>query len=110
MNIDQEDFERRAQHVLDTVVKPQVERYEQAKAIEEAATNYLHRVADGKRCTGYADEDFIEGAKWQAERMYSEEELRDAMNWMLTQYFEFHEQPTTGRIDYYIQSLKQQKP
>jgi hypothetical protein len=30
--IDQEDFERKAQHILDTVVKPQVEKYEQAKA------------------------------------------------------------------------------
>ncbi len=32
MKIDQEDFNRRAQHILDTVVKPQVERYEKAKA------------------------------------------------------------------------------
>jgi hypothetical protein len=54
------------------------------------------------------NEGFIEGAKWQQKKMYSEEELRNAMNWMLTQYLEFHEQPTTGRIDYYIQSLKQQ--
>jgi hypothetical protein len=30
--IDQEDFERKAQHILDTVVKPQVEKYEKAKA------------------------------------------------------------------------------
>ena len=29
--IDQEDFERKAQHILDTVVKPQVEQYEKAK-------------------------------------------------------------------------------
>jgi hypothetical protein len=35
---------------------------------EEAAQNYLNRVADGKRTTGYADEDFIEGVKWEAER------------------------------------------
>lgn len=32
MKIDQEDFNRRAQHILDTVVKPQVDRYEKAKA------------------------------------------------------------------------------
>jgi hypothetical protein len=32
MKIDKEDFERKAQHILDTVVKPQVERYEKAKA------------------------------------------------------------------------------
>ena len=32
MKIDQEEFNRRAQHILDTVVRPQVEKYEQAKA------------------------------------------------------------------------------
>jgi hypothetical protein len=32
MKIDQEEFERKAQHILDTVVKPQVEKYEKAKA------------------------------------------------------------------------------
>lgn len=62
---------------------------------------------------GHGTSEYLEGievgAKWQAERMYSEEELRNAMNWMLTQYLEFYEQPTTGRIDYYIQSLKQQE-
>lgn len=31
MKIDQEDFNRKAQHILDTVVKPQVEKYEKAK-------------------------------------------------------------------------------
>jgi len=29
--IDQEEFKRKAQHILDTVVRPQVERYEKAK-------------------------------------------------------------------------------
>ncbi len=62
---------------------------------------------------GHGTPEYLEGievgAKWQAERMYSEEELRNAMNWMLTQYLEFYEQPTTCRIDYYIQSLKQQE-
>ena len=32
LKIDQEEFNRRAQHILDTVVRPQVEKYEQAKA------------------------------------------------------------------------------
>jgi len=35
MKIDKEEFERKAQHILDTVVKPQVERYEKAKAAGE---------------------------------------------------------------------------
>jgi hypothetical protein len=34
MKIDQEDFNRKAEHIIETVVKPQVERYERAKAIE----------------------------------------------------------------------------
>ena len=32
MKIDREEFDRKAQHILDTVVKPQVEKYEKAKA------------------------------------------------------------------------------
>jgi hypothetical protein len=30
----------------------------------------LSKVADGKRTTGYADEDFIAGAIWQQQRSY----------------------------------------
>jgi hypothetical protein len=30
----------------------------------------LSKVADGKRTTGYADEDFIVGAIWQQQRSY----------------------------------------
>ena len=38
MKIDQEDFNRKAQHILDTVVKPQVEKYEKAKAAGQLKT------------------------------------------------------------------------
>jgi membrane-associated HD superfamily phosphohydrolase len=34
MKIDQEEFNRKAQHIIETVVKPQVAKYEQAKAKE----------------------------------------------------------------------------
>jgi hypothetical protein len=44
------------------------------KAIEEAGQKYLSKVADGKRTTGYADEDFRMGALWQQKRSYTEEE------------------------------------
>jgi len=47
------------------------------------------------------------GANWQKEQMYSEEELINAMNWMMTQYFEFYECPATGRVNHYIQTIKQ---
>ena len=39
MKIDEEDFKRKAEHIIETVVKPQVERYERAKAIEKASAN-----------------------------------------------------------------------
>lgn len=48
------------------------------ETIAEAGQVYLSKVADGKRTTGYADEDFIEGAKWQLQRSYIEEDLKTA--------------------------------
>jgi hypothetical protein len=44
-----------------------------------------------------------------AKEMYSEQELRNAMNWMLTQYFEFYEWPAMGRVNHYIETIKQQE-
>ena len=83
------------------------------ETLEQAAKEFLKNVntkvhKDLER-DGYLKIGFIAGAKWQAERMYSEEELRKAMNWMLTQYFEFHEWPAMGRVDHYVQSIKQQE-
>lgn len=34
-SIDQEEFNQKTQHILDTVVKPQVDKYEQRKLIEQ---------------------------------------------------------------------------
>jgi len=50
------------------------------ETLAQAAQNYLHKVADGLRTTGYADEDFVEDAKWQAKNMYSEEEVLEFLN------------------------------
>ena len=44
MKIDQEEFNRKAQHILDTVVKPQVERYEKAKEQQKITLSYFRRV------------------------------------------------------------------
>ncbi len=41
------------------------------------------------------------------DKKYSEEDMNNTMNWIMTQYFEFNEQPTTARRDHYIQSLQQ---
>ena len=35
MKIDQEEFNRKAENIIETVVKPQVEKYERAKAIDQ---------------------------------------------------------------------------
>ena len=61
MKIDQEEFNRKAQHIIDTVVKPQVEKYERAKAIEEAAANLADPNID-------KTENWIAGAKWMQEQ------------------------------------------
>ena len=62
MKIDQEDFNRKAQHIIETVVKPQVEKYERAKAIEEAAAN----LADPNLCK---TDNWIAGAKWMEQQI-----------------------------------------
>lgn len=71
MKIDQEDFNRKAQHIVDTVVKPQVEKYERAKAIEVAAANLADPNVD-------KTENWIAGAKWMEKEM---EKLKDFDTW-----------------------------
>jgi len=40
-------------------------------------------------------------------KVFTLEDVKNAMDWIMTQYFEFHEQPTTGRREQYLQSLQQ---
>ena len=71
MKVNQEEFNRKAQHVLDTVVKPQVRRYERAKAIAEAAANLADPSLD-------KTDNWIAGAKWMEQQM---EKLKDFDTW-----------------------------
>jgi hypothetical protein len=71
MKIDEEDFKRKAEHIIETVVKPQVERYERAKAIEVAAANLADPNVD-------KTENWIAGAKWMEKEM---EKLKDFDTW-----------------------------
>jgi hypothetical protein len=71
MKIDEEDFNRKAQHIVETVVKPQVEKYERAKAIEIAAANLADPNVD-------KTENWIAGAKWMEKEM---EKLKDFDTW-----------------------------
>ena len=72
MKIDKEEFERKAQHILDTVVKPQVERYDRVKAIEEAAAN----LADPNACK---TDNWIAGAKWMWEQIQHRYQYEDIL-------------------------------
>jgi hypothetical protein len=40
------------------------------ETLEEAAQSHLSKVADGKRTTGYADEDFIAGYMATAKKLH----------------------------------------
>ena len=71
MKIDREEFNRKAQHIIDTVVKPQVKKYERAKAIEKAAANLADPNVD-------KTENWIAGAKWMEQEM---EKLKDFDTW-----------------------------
>jgi hypothetical protein len=71
MKIDVDEFNRKAEHIVETVVKPQVERYEKAKAIELAAANLADPNVD-------KTENWIAGAKWMEKEM---EKLKDFDTW-----------------------------
>jgi hypothetical protein len=40
------------------------------------------------------------------DKQFTLEDVKNAMDWIMTQYFEFHEQPTTGRREHYLKSLQ----
>ena len=46
------------------------------ETLEEAKQNYLNKCVTEVRNTGYCDEDFEQGAKWQQQRSYTEEEMK----------------------------------
>jgi hypothetical protein len=71
MKIDIDDFNQKAEHIIETVVKPQVEKYERAKAIEVAAANLADPNVD-------KTENWIAGAKWMEKQM---EKLKDFDTW-----------------------------
>jgi hypothetical protein len=54
------------------------------------------------------EEGFNKAIELNKDKQFTLEDVRNAMDWIMTQYFEFHEQPTTGRREHYLESL--QKP
>ena len=68
LKIDQEEFNRKAQHILDTVVRPQVEKYEQAKAIDKAAEEFAKKHSIYPTAQDDTEYGFKCGAKWMREQ------------------------------------------
>jgi len=50
---------------------------------------------------------FNKAMELNKDKQFTLEDMRKAMDWIMTQYFEFHEQPTTGRREQYLKSLQQ---
>lgn len=51
------------------------------ETLEEVAEKYAESKSSASVFQEAHKRDFIEGAKWQAERMYSEEEVENIANW-----------------------------
>ncbi len=50
---------------------------------------------------------FNKAMELNKDKLFTLEDIKKAMDWMMTQYFEFHEQPTIGRRDQYLESIQQ---
>jgi hypothetical protein len=50
---------------------------------------------------------FNKAMELNKDKVFTLEDIKKAMDWMMTQYFEFHEQPTIGRRDQYLESIQQ---
>jgi hypothetical protein len=62
---------------------------------------------------GFSDEQvgylhgFIEAMDLNKDKVFTLEDINNAMDWIMIQYFEFHEQPTGGRRERYLESIQQ---
>jgi hypothetical protein len=52
-------------------------------------------------------EGFNKAVELNKDKVFTLEDMRNTMDWIMTQYFEFYEQPTTGRREQYLESLQQ---
>ena len=50
---------------------------------------------------------FNKAMELNKDKLFTLEDMRKAMDWVMAQYFEFHEQPSTGRREHYLQLLQQ---
>jgi hypothetical protein len=78
------------------------EGYGGKETLEEAAGNYGNSIVNKD---GTAKFDFIEGAKWQQERMYSEEDMKQFAEWLIKVNFNY----TSNTTDVFLIWKKQFK-
>ena len=50
---------------------------------------------------------FNKAKELDKDKVFTLGDMRKAMDWIMTQYFEFHEQPSIGRREHYLQLLQQ---
>jgi hypothetical protein len=76
--------------------------------VEKLATEVEESLDFREFCSTSFKLGFNKGMELNKDKVFTLEDMNNAMDWIMTQYFEFHEQPTTGRREYYLKSL--QKP
>jgi hypothetical protein len=76
------------------------------ETLEEAANRYNSQFIQQNE---FAIEDFINGAKWQQDRMYSEKDMREAIIFALGGMYGYQwgeEGETENQINKYLQEFK----
>jgi len=53
------------------------------------------------------EDGFNKAMELDKDKLFTLEDMRNAMDWIMIQYFEFNEQPTGGRRERYLESLQQ---
>ena len=82
------------------------------KLAEEYDTNYaITDISNGFHFI----EGFNKAMELNKDKVFTLEDMRNAMDWIMTQYFEFHEQPTIGRreqycYNYFMEMVRNKKP
>jgi hypothetical protein len=79
------------------------------KWVKEKVDNRFNET-DGYHKVVYVEglvEGFNKAMELNKDKVFTLEDMNNAMDWIMTQYFEFHEQPTTGRREQYLESLQQ---
>lgn len=76
--------------------------------VEKLATEVEESLDFREFCSTSFKLGFNKAMELNKDKVFTLEDMNNAMDWVMTQYFEFHEQPTTARREHYLKSL--QKP